>query len=193
MLPKWCEIRESMAKWNILITFFKGRFFFTFHFLCISFLYLSFNIRFDSVFIAVRWRLTYFIRIVSLVFRTESPKQYEAYTHLESFHLLQRGTFLYSYSLSLLNFLKRLQLFNAWVSMSKCLTRLFHYVKQYISLPELKKYISFILAHYSLGNCVSSIILTTWILTAPDSLGEAPASLQTLFSLRLLCHLSCPS
>lgn len=60
--------------------------------------------------------------------------------------------------------------------MSKCLARLFHYVIiQYILFPELRKYISFTLAHYSLGNCFSSIILTTWILTDPDSLDQAPA------------------
>lgn len=110
-------------------------------------------------------------------------KQSQPCTHLESLHLLQRGTFLYSYSLSLLNFLKRLQLFNAWVCMSKCLTRLFHYVEQYIPLPELRKYISFILAHYSLWTRFSSIILTTWILTAPESLSETHASLQTPFFL----------
>lgn len=67
--------------------------------------------------------------------------------------------------------------------MSKSLTTLFHYVKHYILFPELRKYISFILAHYSLRNCFSSVILTTCILTAPDLLGEAPASLQTPFFL----------
>lgn len=50
-------------------------------------------------------------------------------------------------------------------------------------LSRARKYISFILAHYSLRNCFSSIILTTWILRVPDSLGEAPASLQTPFFL----------
>lgn len=72
--------------------------------------------------------------------------------------------------------------------MSKCLARLFHYVIiQYILFPELSKYISFTLVHYSLGNCFSSIILTTWILTAPDLLGETPAVSANTFSLRLLC------
>lgn len=66
--------------------------------------------------------------------------------------------------------------------MSKCLTRLFHYVViPYILFPELRKYISFTLAHYSLGNCFSSIILTAWILTAPDSVGEAPTVSASTF------------
>lgn len=81
--------------------------------------------------------------------------------------------------------------------MSKCLTRFFHYVIiQYILFPVLRKYISFALARYALGNCFSSIILTTWVLTAPDSLGKAPAvPTNTFFSLRLPCLssiMSCP-
>lgn len=80
--------------------------------------------------------------------------------------------------------------------MSKCLTRFFHYVIiQYIPFPEPRKYISFTLPHYSLGNCFSSIILTTWILTAPDSLDEDPAVSANIFFPWdfSVCHLSRPS
>lgn len=79
---------------------------------------------------------------------------------------------------------------------SKCLPRFFHYVIiQYILFPVLKKYISFALARYALGNCFSSIILTTQVLTAPDSLGKAPAvPTNTFFPWDFpVCHPSCPA
>lgn len=48
MVPRHNEIRESFWKWNIFITFSRGDSHSLFISFCVSFLYLCFNIRFDS-------------------------------------------------------------------------------------------------------------------------------------------------
>lgn len=116
-------------------------------------------------------------------------KQSQPRTHLESFHPLQTGTFLYSYSHSLPNFLKRLQLFNAWVTYVKMSCLALPLCDNSVYPVSRAEEIHFL--HFS-----SLLFRKLLFFNYPDNLdfdssrlaGWSSCSLcKHLFSLRLLC------